>query len=318
MARVLVVGGSGFVGGHLCRILHAAGWDVIATFHRAPPREYPSGVRWEWLDVREAGEVRALVRAVRCPYVVHLAAQSSAARSFADPAATGAINFWGSVNVLRAASESTGCERFVWVGSAEQYGAVAPSQVPIREQTGFSPCNPYALAKAALDRFIEVSVPPEKLPVVRARLFPCTGPGQADTFVCSDFARQVASALRGGASTVEIRAGNVRVVRDFTDVRDTAAALRALLERGEPGEAYNVCSGVGRTPAEIADQLLALAARPGRVIVDPRKLRPVDAPVLVGCNQKIREATGWQPRVPWEQTLGDLLADWYQRLGALS
>jgi len=291
---------------------------VVATFCSHQPRQTSRRVVWRFLDVRDAEAVRDLIREVRAPYVLHLAAQSSTAKSFVDADATAAVTFTGSLHTLRAAMASGGCRCFVWAGSAEQYGKVSPQQVPIREEVGFAPCNPYALAKAAVDRWIEVCCPPERLPVVRLRLFPCTGPGQEPTFLCADFARQVAAAERTGAEAVEIRAGNLDVVRDYTDVRDVAAALLAAMTQGEPGQAYNVCSGEGRTPRQVAADLFVASGRSGRLLVDPSKFRPADAPILVGSNEKLREATGWQPRVPWPRTVADLLADWRQRLATLS
>lgn len=313
MSRVLVIGGSGFVGRHLCTTLVQLGWEVVATWHRRPPAVAVPGVKWLALDVCDPIAVRNLLRAVRCPFLVHLAGQSSAAQSFADPESTVRINFSGSLNVFRSAAELGGCTRLVWVGSAEQYGAVSPLQIPIAEEVGFSPRNPYGHAKAAADRFAAMSFPPQTLPIVRVRLFPCTGPGQPANFVCSDFAQQVVRGERT-AARICIRGGNLDVVRDFTDVRDVSAALALLLERGEGGQAYNVCSGIGRTPRQIGEQLLRLAGREGQVLSDPQKFRPADVPVLVGRNQKLSEATRWQARIPWSQTLDDLLVDWRARL----
>jgi GDP-4-dehydro-6-deoxy-D-mannose reductase len=144
------------------------------------------------------------------------------------------------------------------------------------------------------------------------RPFNHTGPGQASHFVCADFARQLVAVKHHKRPRIEV--GNLDVVRDFTDVRDVVRAYVAVFERGVTGEAYNVCSGSGRTPRHILERLLELSGADVDVVVDPTRQRPVDVPVLIGSAAKLREATGWTPMVEWDQTLRDLLGDWATRV----
>jgi GDP-4-dehydro-6-deoxy-D-mannose reductase len=149
--------------------------------------------------------------------------------------------------------------------------------------------------------------------IVLTRTFHHTGPGRGEAFAESSFARQIAEIERGLRPPV-IEVGNLDALRDFTDVRDVVRAYLLLLEKGEPGRAYNVCSGHGRRIREILDLLLAGSSAKVEVRVDQDRLRPSDVPAQVGDPSRLRAATGWEPRIPLEQTLIDLLSDWRARV----
>ena len=150
------------------------------------------------------------------------------------------------------------------------------------------------------------------LAVLRARPFNHLGPGQSDRFVASAVASRIARNEVSGSDEVPV--GNLSARRDFTDVRDVVRAYRLLAERGEPGEAYNVCSGRDVAVQEVADRLVALADRPMALVPDPDLLRPVDTPVLRGDPTRLHEATGWEPTISLDQTLADVLDDWRKRV----
>jgi GDP-4-dehydro-6-deoxy-D-mannose reductase len=152
------------------------------------------------------------------------------------------------------------------------------------------------------------------LPVLRVRAFNHLGPGQTDKFVAPALASRIARAERDGGDVLPI--GDLSARRDFTDVRDVVRAYRLLMQHGEPGEVYNVCSGVDLAVQDLADQLLAQARIPLRFETDPSLLRPVEVPVLRGSHQRLTDATGWQPEIPISQTLTDLLEDWRARVAA--
>jgi GDP-4-dehydro-6-deoxy-D-mannose reductase len=147
---------------------------------------------------------------------------------------------------------------------------------------------------------------------VLARTFNHTGPGRGAAFAESSFARQIAQIEAGRAPPV-LMVGNLEAVRDFTDVRDVVRAYGALLEKGAAGAAYNVCCGRGRSMREMLEMLLAGSRTRVEVKVDPGRLRPSDVPVQVGDPSKLRTATGWEPRIPLDRTLADLLDDWRRR-----
>src|SRR6185295_18155675 len=140
-----------------------------------------------------------------------------------------------------------------------------------------------------------------------------TGPGQAPLFVCEDFARQIAE-IEHGLRPPRIDVGNLDVVRDFTDVRDVVRAYVLAWEHGETGEAYHVCSGIGRTPRAIVEALMRLSGVQATVSVAAERQLSADVPALVGSAAKLQQATGWAPAIAWDDTLRALLADWRKRV----
>jgi GDP-4-dehydro-6-deoxy-D-mannose reductase len=182
----------------------------------------------------------------------------------------------------------------------------------VSETAPFRPVSPYALSKAAADAFAEVAHRVHGLDVVRTRSFAHAGPGQASHFALPSFAQQIAAIERGGGEPV-LHAGNLEVTRDITDVRDVAEAYAALLERGRTGAAYNVCRGEGVQLAALVAKLVGRARLGIRIVVDPARFRPADVPYLVGDPSALERDCGWQPRIPLERTLDDLLAEWRER-----
>jgi GDP-4-dehydro-6-deoxy-D-mannose reductase len=183
---------------------------------------------------------------------------------------------------------------------------VDPAALPIGEDTPLRPVTPYGASNAAADLVALQIHLADRLDVVRVRPFGHTGPGQSDQFVVPALAHRVARAERDGVD--EIPVGSLDAVRDLSDVRDVVRAYRLLAERGTPGEVYNVCSGRGVAIREVADMLLAASTRDLRLVTDPALVRPVDAPALVGDRGRIASATGWEPEIPLEQTVADVLA----------
>ena len=295
--KALVTGAHGFVGPYLTAHLESEGDEVVGIDHE--------------VDIADAEAVRARFADELPDVVYHLAAASHVGDSWAAPAAVVRINTEGSLNVLLAAVES-GVERVVLIGSAEEYGHVSPDRLPIGEDTPLLPVSPYGASKAAAEMLASYIVRGRNLPVVMVRPFNHLGPGQSERLVASALARQVAENERSGGD--EILAGDLSPRRDFSDVRDVVRAYRLLAEKGRPGEAYNVCSGRAVAIREMADTLIALSGREMRITLDPERLRPVDVPVLEGDNRKLRTDTGWEPTIPLEQTLGDILAWWREKV----
>lgn len=312
---VLVTGVSGFVGPHLARALVASGARVVGLgVEPAPPAGLPLG-GWQTADLREPAAVAQAVARARPDAVVHLAGQSSAARSFADPAATFAANVGGTRNLLEAVRDGAPAARVLVVGSSEVYGP-QPEGSRVAEEAPFAPVSPYAASKAEADRLAEASGQgPRALDVVRVRAFSHTGPGQSPAFVVPAFAQQIAAIEAGRAEPV-LRVGNLEVMRDLSDARDVVRAYVALLERGTRGAAYNVCRGEGVRLTEVVRRLVALARVAIRVEVDPARLRPADIPWLVGDPSRLARDTGWRTELPLERTLEDVLEEWRERAAA--
>jgi GDP-4-dehydro-6-deoxy-D-mannose reductase len=292
--RAAVTGSSGFVGRHLVPYLRGLGDEVVTLDHRGEPP----------VDVTDAHRVRDVLRAARPHAVYHLAALSHVGESWDAPESAFRTNAEGTLSVLRACADA-GVERVLVVGSADEYGVVDPEDLPITEEAPVRPITPYGASKAAADILALQAFLGDGLGTLRVRAFNHTGPGQTSTMLVPGIAARIAAAERAGSP--EISVGSLDVVRDITDVRDVVRAYRLLVERGTPGDAYNVCSGRGVSVRAVAEAMLAMSEAPLELVVDPNLVRPVDVPRLVGRPAKLCATTGWQPEIPLEQTLRDVL-----------
>jgi GDP-4-dehydro-6-deoxy-D-mannose reductase len=301
--RALVTGARGFVGRHLVHHLTAAGDEVVEL-----DRTDAGGV-----DVADPDAIGAALADARPEVVYHLAGFADVGASWDEPAEAFRVNAEGTLHVLTAA-RSAAVRRVLVVGSADVYGTVAETDLPLDEDQPLRPTSPYAASKVAADFLALQAWLGHGLETVRMRAFNHLGPGQRPRFVAAALAERVARNERAGHDEVEV--GNVTPRRDFTDVRDVVRAYRMAMVDGEAGAVYHVCSGRDTSIRELAEQLLALAARPMRLAADPALQRPVDLPVLRGDAGRLRAATGWVPEIPLERTLADLLDDARARLAA--
>ena len=292
--RVLVTGSKGFVGQWLLQHLEANGDEAV-------------GLDAE-VDVTDAPAIGKAISRVGPDAICHLAAQASVSASWADQPGTYTVNTIGSVNVLTAALSCTRRPKVLLVSSSEVYGRVRPSDLPIGEDHPLAPVSPYAASKAAAELAGVQAWLGGGLEVVRARPFNHTGPGQRPDFVVPALAKQVAEAMESGADA--LYTGNLDPRRDIADVRDVVRAYRLLLDRGEPGEPYNVCSGSAVSVREVAERLLRVAGLDLRLVVDEDRVRPVDIPELRGDPSKLQRATGWRPEIGLDQTLADVVGYW--------
>ena len=293
--RALVTGSRGFVGTHLVAHLNACADDVIEVDRviGSPP-------------IEDASAIAALIAEAKPEVVYHLAGQSDVAASWSDPMGTFLVNANGTLHVVRACID-TGVERLLSVTSSDIYGMVSPDELPISEQAPLRPVNPYSASKAAAEMVCIQGFLGHGLGVIRARAFNHLGPGQSDRFLAPALASRIAANERTGTTVVPV--GNLSARRDFTDVRDVVRAYRQLVVDGEPGEAYNVCSGQDVAVSEVAEILLGLAKVSMTLEQDDRLFRPVDLPVQRGDNSKLRAATGWAPQIALPDTLADTLED---------
>lgn len=313
---VLVTGATGFVGSHLVEHLaHNTGWRIVGISrslrHGADLRRASPGLELRAADLNEAGSIDALMGELKPDGVIHLAGQPLEPVSWADPAATFRLNVIGQINLFEAMLKANIRPRTVIGGSALMYGLVRDEDNPVTEDQPLRPSSPYAVSKLAADYLGYQYWISRQLPVIRMRPFNQIGPRQSPEFAIPAFAKQVAEIEAGRCDPI-LCTGNLTAERDFTDVRDAAVAFRLALEKGEPGEAYNVGSGVGRSLQSLLDQLLSLTSAAIRVEPDAARFRPVDLPRIVCDATKFRQVTGWKPTIPIEASLRDTLDYWRQ------
>ncbi|MEE8137566.1 MAG: GDP-mannose 4,6-dehydratase [Thermoanaerobaculia bacterium] len=317
--RVLITGITGFAGSHLADYLLAEQPEVelFGTRRWRSPMEniehLEARIRLVETDLRDAVSVHATLARLRPEVIFHLAAQSFVPTSWRAPSETLITNIIGQTNLFEAV-RALELDPVIHIAcSSEEYGLVLPEEVPIRETNPLRPLSPYAVSKATQDLLAYQYFKSYGLKTIRTRGFNHTGPRRGEVFVSSNFAKQVAS-IEAGLQEPVIRVGNLDAVRDFTDVRDMVRAYWLAAARGRPGEAYNIASGKGIKIRELLDRLLDLSQVKVEIEVDPQRLRPSDVEVLVGDCSKFRADTGWEPAIPFDQTLKDLLDYWRQRV----
>jgi len=275
-----------------------AGGDAVAAPARAE------------LDLLDPARVREAVADARPARVFHLAALASVGRSWDDPRRTLAENQEMTFNLLEAIREEAGDAHVLLASSGEVYGP--PAELPVTEDAPLRPQSPYALSKAATDLLGALYAEARGLRVVRTRAFNHAGPGQADTYVVGTLTRQVAEAEAAGESEVTLRTGNPDSARDFTDVRDVVGAYELAIEL-EPG-AYNVASERAVAVRELIELVGGQTQLDVLHQVDDERVRSHDVPEVRGSSARLRQATGWQPQIPLEQTVSDALAHWRRSL----
>ena len=317
MRRVLVTGVTGFAGSHLVDYMLSRGDCEIVGIQRWRSRtenieHFADKITLLECDLRDASSTRDTLEKVRPEWIFHLAAQSFVPTSWTAPSESLHTNILGQVNLFEAVRRLDLKCRIQLACSSEEYGMVFPSEVPIKETNPLRPLSPYAVSKVAQDLLGYQYWMSWKLDSVRTRGFNHEGPRRGPVFVASDFAKQIADIEKGRKPPV-LSVGNLDAKRDFTDVRDMVKAYWLALEKCEAGEVYNICSGRAWSIRDVLDALLGMTKAKIEVRKDPARLRPSDVPILLGDNTKFAKATGWQPTIPFEQTLKDMLEFWRGR-----
>jgi GDP-4-dehydro-6-deoxy-D-mannose reductase len=304
----LVTGAAGFAGSHLVDLLAADGRAIEAWFRpggRAP--QNGARARWEAVDLLDRQAVRSAAARLRPEAVYHCAGAAHVGRAWDRTAHTFAVNVRATHHLLDALAELHEPVRVLIPSSAMVY---APASRALTEDDPVVPDNPYGVSKLAQEML--ACHAGNGVAVFVARAFNHIGPRQDPMFAAAGFARRIADIERG-KWTPEISVGNLDARRDLTDVRDTVRAYRLILERGEPGRAYNVCSGRAVAIREVLDMLIARAAVPVTIKHDPARYRPNDLPLLVGDPARIARELGWRADTPMERTIDDLLEYWRRK-----
>jgi GDP-4-dehydro-6-deoxy-D-mannose reductase len=315
--RALITGISGFVGSHLAEHLVQLGnWTIAGTMYGGGEQNI-AHLR-ERLAIYQAelsalGTVQGIIEDSRPDVVFHLAAQPIPSLSRIDPWFTLENNIRLQVNVLQAITQVAPHAVTLVIGSSEEYGQVAEADLPLTEQAPLRPTSPYAVSKIAQDFLGLQYYLSHGVRAIRMRPFNHIGPRQRRGFVAPDFASQIAE-IEAGRRPPVMSVGQLEVARDFSDVRDIVRGYVLAAERGTPGVVYNIGACEARTVRELLELLLTYATLRIEVRQDPQRLRPVDTPKIVADCSRLRNQTGWAPRIPFAQTVKDVLDDWRQQV----
>ena len=315
--RALITGVTGFVGSHLAEYLFAnTDWEIVGMCRwRSPldniqslvPEINKGGrVSLVYADLRDGIAVREAVEQANPTHVFHLAAQSYPKTSFASPLETLDTNVQGTVRLLDALRKSD-AEIHV-CSSSEVYGRA--KTIPIAEDAPFHPASPYAVSKVGADLMARHYAEAYGMRIQVTRMFTHTGPRRGDVFAESSFAKQIAM-IEAGMIPPVVKVGNLKSLRTIADVRDAVRAYHMLLTvNPKPGEVYNIGGSHTCTVGDILNTLLSMSIGKIGIEVDPDRLRPVDADLQVPDCTKFKSRTGWEPVIPFEQTMSDLLTYW--------
>ena len=317
--KVLITGITGFAGSHLA--------DYILENHQGV--EVYGIVRWRSrmdnilhiqdkitsfeADLKDMGSLKKCLAEIKPDRIFHLAAQSFVPASWTCPAETFAINSIGQINLFESVLSLNLAPRIQIAGSSEEYGQVFPDEVPMKETNPLRPLSPYAVSKVAQDLLGWQYYKSYGMNIIRTRGFNHTGPRRGDVFICSNFAKQIAEIEKGKREPV-LYVGNLEAKRDFTDVRDMVQAYWLSLEKCEAGEAYNIGTGKFYSMSKVVEMLVSMSDVEIETRIDPTRLRPSDVPILLSDSSKFRAVTGWEPKIPFQQSLEDLLNYWRERV----
>jgi len=314
--KALITGISGFAGSHLAEFLIDKGYELFGTFYDKSTFSNLNGcidkIEIFECDIRNYNSLKKIFKKVQPDEIYHLAAISFVPTSLKNPKLTFDTNLYGTLNLYEAIKELKFNPKILFVGSADEYGLIKNSDLPIKENCPLRPVNPYSISKISADFLSYFYFKNYHFNIVRVRPFNHIGPRQSPEFVCSSFAKQVAEIEKGLKESI-IKVGNLEAKRDFTDVRDMVRAYWLAVQKGEFGEVYNICSGNEVSIKELLDKFLNMSKKKIKVIQDPKRLRPSDVLLLVGDFKKFTKQTDWKPEIPLEKTLGDILNYWRER-----
>lgn len=315
--KYLITGFSGFVSRYFCEYLEKnkinafiKGIDVQECDLIHNDYKHLS-IAFEKMDLLSFDSIERVLSEFQPDYILHLASFSSVALSWKKPAESFQNNtniFLNLVEALRKLNMKN--TRLLSVGSSEEYGNIADGDLPLKENHKINPISPYAVARISQEYLSRVYADGYGLDIVMTRSFNHIGPGQKSIFVISSLAKQLMELKKSGGNDGKVVAGDVSIVRDFTDVRDVVHAYYLLLKDGKKGQIYNVCSGIGISLKEIINIMAAQLNVNVDIHIDKSLFRLSDNRIIIGSNEKIKRELGWMPKITLKQSFSDILSYW--------
>ena len=316
--KYLITGYSGFVARHFLNLLESMHEPVIVLgVDIAEPEENVTysfvECSFEKVNLLNKEAVHDVLINFQPDFLLHLASYSSVAFSWKNPVDAFVNNsniFLNLIDQVRLLGLKC---RILSVGSSEEYGNVAKEQLPLSEELPVKPASPYAVARVSQEMLSEIYAKSYGIDIVLTRSFNHIGPGQKDIFVISSFAKKLADIKKSGVTTAKMTVGNVFLTRDFVDVRDVVKAYYLLFDKGKTGEVYNICSGTGSSLNDIVNEMAGILDLTIETEVDEKLIRPGENQIIIGSNKKIASETGWQPSIPLNTSLKEIIEYWMNK-----
>jgi len=327
VTTAFITGITGMVGSHLADyLLDSTDWDIVGLCrwrsplenieHLLPMMNEGRRARLVYGDLRDTVSIDKAVEQAQPNYVFHLAAQSFPKTSFDAPLDTFDTNIQGTARILESLKRHASKAIVHVCASSEVFGRVPKNKLPISEDCTFHPASPYAISKVGTDLIGRFYAEAYGMTVMTTRMFTHTGPRRGDVFAESTFAKQIALIEEKKIPPI-VKVGNLKSMRTIADVRDAVRAYHMLVTKSPiPGAYYNIGGSYSCTVGEILNHLLNLSPMKNsiEIKVDPERLRPIDADLQIPNTQKFQNHTGWQPIIPFEKTMLDLLNYWREKV----
>lgn len=322
MKKAFITGITGMVGSHLVDfLLENTDWYIYGLVrwndkmdnieHLMDNINNKNRVELVYGDINDLSSLLIAFKNTQPDYVFHLAAQSYPKTSFDSPLETLETNVLGTAKVLDAIKHLDLDPVIHVCASSEVFGRVPKEFLPIHEDVTFHPASPYAISKVGTDLVGRFYAEAYDMTIMTTRMFTHTGPRRGDVFAESTFAKQIAM-IEADMIPPIIKVGNLDSLRTWSDVRDAVRAYYMLVtENPQSGEYYNIGGSYSCSVRDMLDHLLSLSTRKDiDIVVDPSRLRPIDADLQVPDTAKFKNHTGWEPKIPFEKTMEDLLNYW--------
>lgn len=316
---ILVAGTTGAIAHHLIESLpRELGPLVAAGLEPPPPQQARKDVQYIRTDLRDPEEAQRLFEYHQPTQVFHLAVQASVRAGEKEPEESLLGNVSIARNVLEACRRHCPGARILLQSSSEVYGrgpAGRGAEIPRTETDPLSPLSTTGASLACAEILAGQYGQGHGLRILVTRPFNVVGPGLSSRLLAGEIAAQLAR-IRMEKGEPVVYTGDLEVKRDYLDVRDLARSYLLLMDKGEAGQTYNVCSGKAVSARQVAELLVQFHGGSVELRFDPRRERSTEIPILVGSADKLTNTTGWRPAITLRESLRDLWNDMLQRKAA--